>query len=114
MSWPLRSLNQHSSLQERVIIIVPVVVAAGDDEHLSGEPVRFALTAAEPTLVRLRIFDAAGRLLAEPMRHAMVWGSQFVVWDRRDVSGAMVAPGNYFYRVNAGSQAWSGRIVVLR
>jgi uncharacterized protein (TIGR03118 family) len=82
--------------------------------HLTGEPVRFSVTTSQPTFVRLRIFDAAGRMVAEPMPYAQVSGSQLVTWDRRDSNGRMVSPGNYFYRAIAGSKASSGRIVILR
>lgn len=64
--------------------------------------------------VQLRIYDALGRLVAEPLRNSMVSGGVQVQWDGRDVRGGFVSPGNYFYRATTGAGASSGRIIIVR
>ena len=81
---------------------------------LGGDPVRLSLSASTPSIVQLRIYDAAGRLVAEPMRNAFVSGTVEVQWNGRSMRGDLVSPGNYFYRVTSGSEASTGRIVIIR
>jgi len=81
---------------------------------LSLVPVQFAVTVSEPVMARLRIYDAMGRLVAEPMQNSFVIGTKSVNWDGRNLHGDLVAPGNYFYRATAGSDWSSGRIVIIR
>ena len=82
--------------------------------HLSSGPVQFAVSTTAPALVRLRIYDALGRLVAEPMSGTMVVGTLTVSWDHRDTHGAPVSPGTYFYRATGGQKSTSGRFVILR
>ena len=90
------------------------VHAASSIGRLGGDPVRLAVSTAAPSIVGLRIYDAAGRLVAEPMRNSLVSGTVEVRWDGRSMRGGLVAPGNYFYRATSGNEASSGRIVIIR
>jgi flagellar hook assembly protein FlgD len=65
-------------------------------------------------MVQLRIYDARGRLVAEPMRTSMVVGSANVMWDGHDNRGQVVASGTYFYRAVSGTEAASGRLLIVR
>ena len=84
--------------------------------HLGGGSslVEFAVTAAEPQVVRLRVYDALGRLVAEPLRGSFVIGTASVKWDGRDQRGALVTPGSYFYRATSGTSTATGKFVVIR
>ena len=83
--------------------------------HLGGSTaVEFAVTAGEPQTVRLRIYDALGRLVAQPLRGSFVIGTASVRWDGRDQHGALVTPGSYFYRATSGTNVASGKFVVIR
>lgn len=93
------------------------------DVHTIGaSPVRlggstaleFSVTAGEPQVVRLRIYDALGRLVAQPLRGSFVVGTASVKWDGRDEHGALVTPGSYFYRATSGANVASGKFVVIR
>jgi uncharacterized protein (TIGR03118 family) len=83
--------------------------------HLGGSSlVEFAVTATEPQMVRLRVYDALGRLVAEPLSGSFVIGTTSVKWDGRDQHGALVTPGSYFYRATSGASSSSGKLVVIR
>jgi hypothetical protein len=65
--------------------------------------------------VSLRVYNTAGRLVrelaagdrAEPGSHA-------VTWDGRDRSGRRVASGVYFYRLEAGENRATRKMLLLR
>lgn len=57
-----------------------------------------------------RIYDLSGRLL----RRFSGTADRGVVWDGRDQDGAIVRPGVYFLRVEAGGREVTARIVLLR
>ena len=82
--------------------------------RLSDGPVRFAVNATSPSMVQLRIYDARGRLVAEPMRMSMVVDDANVTWDGTDSQGQAVAPGVYFYRAVGGGESASGRLMIVR
>ena len=98
------------------------VQAAIEVQTLGGNPMRLSsglgarliVTSHTSTPVRLGIYDAAGRLIAEPLRDATVVSSFVVHWDGLDTHGSRVAPGAYFYRAVAGTTVASGRILVIR
>ncbi|HVP38829.1 MAG TPA: FlgD immunoglobulin-like domain containing protein [Candidatus Saccharimonadales bacterium] len=90
-------------------------------ELLSGNPLRlnsgagvsFRLSAPGVSIVNFGIFDAAGRLVAQPLRYRAVAGPTVVNWDGRTLQGARGAAGAYFYRVTAGTQVRTGRFIVV-
>lgn len=64
--------------------------------------------------VRLEIFNLLGqsvRILADGWNTA---GQQSVVWDGRDQAGQQVASGVYFYRLQAGQETTTRKMVLLR
>jgi uncharacterized protein (TIGR03118 family) len=75
--------------------------------------VAFAVTSDAPRTVRLRIYDAAGRLVAEPLHGASVNGSMTAHWNGCDCQGKMVRPGSYFYRAVAQGHTASGHLVIV-
>jgi predicted outer membrane repeat protein len=65
--------------------------------------------------VRLHVYDVAGRLVRtlEDDIHRDA-GSVFVRWDGRDDGGWGVAPGVYFYRIEAGDDRAARKLVFLK
>ncbi len=65
--------------------------------------------------VTLRIYDVAGRLVRTLVDddHAPA-GSREATWDGRDNSGATVASGVYFYRLEAGSFVSTKKMLLLK
>jgi flagellar hook capping protein FlgD len=73
-----------------------------------------SMVLARGTPIRAEVFDVRGRMvwrLDEPVAPA---GSVTVAWDGRDDAGAAAAPGLYFIRVSAGSEARAARLVLRR
>jgi aminopeptidase N len=67
--------------------------------------------AVAPARATFRVYDAAGRLVRDL---GEVSGGPLVrTWDRRDRSGARVAPGLYFAEVASGAQREARPIVIL-
>lgn len=56
---------------------------------------------AAPAEVRLRVFDAAGRLVRDLSPGGAAAGAHRVLWDGRDGAGREAAPGIYFLRMEA-------------
>jgi uncharacterized protein (TIGR03118 family) len=103
------ALSPTGSVALRVLPLSPNPV-----RYLMTAGMRFRISTAAPAMVRLGVYDAAGRLVAEPMRQAPVNGQADVRWDGTDLRGRQVAPGTYFYRATTGREQVGGRIVVVR
>jgi hypothetical protein len=66
---------------------------------------------AESGMVRMEIYDTAGRLVRSLGPRYAARGPHRVSWDGRDESGAGVAPGIYFARVRCGITVRTTKIV---
>jgi len=64
--------------------------------------------------MRVRIFDAAGRLVAEPFNKVVAPGTHQVAWNGTDDSRRALAPGLYLYEVRSASDVRHGRMVLLK
>jgi hypothetical protein len=63
--------------------------------------------------VRVRVFDLKGGLVRELQNENVSAGRHQVTWDGTDRNRARVSSGVYFVRVECGSQARSGRLVLV-
>jgi len=93
-------------------------------------PVRFALGPAVPnpsrgylaisydlpveTQVSLKVYNLSGQLVRTLAFGKEKAGCKHAAWDGRSESGARVASGVYFYRLEAGSFAATKKMVVIR
>jgi hypothetical protein len=64
--------------------------------------------------VTLEIFDTAGRRIARLVDRDQDTGYRTVAWNGRDHRGRMVASGVYYYRLTAGEETISRKMVLLR
>ena len=64
--------------------------------------------------VTLRVFDVLGREERTLLNQSMGPCSYTVNWDGRNLSGAQVGSGVYFYRLQAGEQSLTRRMLLLR
>jgi hypothetical protein len=64
-------------------------------------------------IVRLEVFDIAGRRVALLANHYFPPGYQAVEWDRRTPSGLAAGAGVYFYRIEAGPWRVRQKMVLL-
>jgi len=74
--------------------------------------IRFAIGKSEP--VRLRVYDAGGRLVATLVNETMTAGPHEVTWTGRNEAGVAAASGVYFYKLEAGAISMSRRMVLLK
>jgi len=74
--------------------------------------IRFNLSEAES--VHLAVFDAQGRLLEELVTGTLAAGEHRVIWDGLDADGKAVASGVYLYRLKAGEDVQSKRMLLLK
>jgi hypothetical protein len=63
-----------------------------------------------PAPAVLRIYDAAGRLVATPFSGSLPAGSSALRWDGRDTRGFLVSRGVYYYRLESGTSRARGKI----
>ncbi len=64
--------------------------------------------------VTLAVFDSKGRLVRTLVSDAMPAGEHSVVWNGHDNAGRAVATGVYFYRLVAGNQNITRKMVLLK
>mgnify|MGYP000334554735 CR=1 FL=1 len=64
--------------------------------------------------VRLRIFDAAGRLVRTLVEGDQAAGEHRVQWQGLDQAGRGVAAGAYYYRLESGGRSLVRRMVLLK
>jgi hypothetical protein len=67
-----------------------------------------------PGHVRLEIFDVNGREISVLADGHYASGEYSVEWNGRDRTGSMAASGVYFYRLTAGKESLSRKMVLLR
>jgi hypothetical protein len=78
----------------------------------AGTTIRFML--AFPANVRVDVFDIAGRRVRTLRDQAYRAGEHEVPWDLRNEDGIGVASGIYFYRLEAGGEALTKKLAVIR
>lgn len=72
-----------------------------------------AFTLAEPSPVRIVVYNVAGQAMVELEHGTFEAGRHASVWNGRDDSGRPVAPGIYFYRIEAGPLHEGRKLVVI-
>ena len=104
----------------------PVAVSVGDKpalddaERLSAYPnptpsatyIRYHAMA--PGVTKLRILDAAGRVIRTTEDEVLGSGREDILWDGRDDANRPVPSGIYYYRLNHAGSEEQGRIVITR
>ena len=64
--------------------------------------------------VTLRVFDIDGRLVRTLLTGELRAGEQRVEWAGVDADGNRVAPGVYFYRLDAGDRTATRKVLIVR
>jgi uncharacterized protein (TIGR03118 family) len=91
-----------------------VTMVGANPAHLSSSGIEFQVTTVAPEAVRIRIYDATGRLVAEPVNGLPVTGTAMASWDGLDLRGSKAPTGIYYYEAVAGNHLARGRVMVLR
>jgi len=66
------------------------------------------------SLVRIEIYDPAGRRVAELLNRVVSAGRWEVTWDGRDLHGARVPSGMWLVRMTAAGRALTQKILIVR
>ena len=74
--------------------------------------IRFALPSSQA--VRVELFDAAGRMIRSLADGNMAAGYHSVVWDGKDGAGRAAAAGMYYYRVQAGGEQQTHKLMLVK
>lgn len=108
-------------LSSAVAVLPPGVGAAATDFALSqnapnpfGTQTVIVFSAPSATDAHLTIYDVSGRLVTELLNGRVDPGRHELRWGGRNTNGRPVAPGVYFYRVEAGPFRDTRRMVRLR
>ena len=80
----------------------------------SGGPVRIDWELGRPGLIRLAIYDVAGRLVRELETRGETPGAWESTWDGRDENGLRVAGGVYFAKLVADGHVDAAKMIILR
>jgi hypothetical protein len=78
----------------------------------SGTTIQFVL--ASPTEVALDVYDVSGRRVASLEDGRLEADSYKYPWDLTDEEGNAVASGVYFYRLKAGDETLTKKLIVVR
>lgn len=114
------------SAESETISILSGTTAVADPEGLGLrlQPARpnpfvhravLAFDLQDPVPLRLQVFDIAGRpvrTLVDDARHPS--GSHAYTWNGEDDHGRRVAPGLYYYRLEAGDRVLARKLVLAR
>jgi hypothetical protein len=73
-----------------------------------------SFTLPEKSRVTLSIYDVKGSLMRTLVDDMVGEGYQERIWDGRDGSGSQVSSGVYFYRLTAGKQTLTKKMVFLK
>jgi hypothetical protein len=79
-----------------------------------GRTTRIPYSLGAPGSVRLRVFDARGRVVRTLVDAELGAGEHGAVWDGKDDQGRAVASGVFTYRLEAPGFTDSEKIVILR
>ncbi|MCP4646614.1 MAG: T9SS type A sorting domain-containing protein [bacterium] len=63
--------------------------------------------------VSVEIFDVTGRLIKTLLSEERAQGTQTAVWDRRNSSGQISAPGIYFIKLRHGAESATSKVILL-
>ncbi len=89
----------------------PLFISAAPNPTRAGTKLSFNLSADVD--VSLSIYDVVGRRVAALLDGPRGAGSNTVEWNGLDYSGARVAPGIYFARLDDGLQVSSSKLVII-
>ena len=77
-----------------------------------GTAMSFSLP--EPSRTEIVVYSVAGRKIATVCDRELSAGDHSVAWDGRDESGRPVAAGIYFYRLRAGTDVLTKKMVLIK
>ena len=113
-------VSEHRSdsfAQDRNVLQIPnsvvgMALGASPNPFTLSTTISFNLASAQS--VDLSIYDVSGRHLRTIVEGEIPVGNHLAVWDGRDKQGNPMTSGIYFYRLIAGDQAETRRLILTR
>ena len=91
----------------------PIIIQAPFTPNPFSASTRMAFRLRGEAVAQLLITDVAGREVAR-MEERLPAGAHEFSWNGRDVGGAPVSSGRYFYRLDADGASRSGNLILVR
>ena len=82
--------------------------------QIFSDETRITFHLERPSPVTLTLFDVMGNVVARPMAGTWIETSGSAVWDGTRPDGSAAPSGQYFYRIDAGSSAAVGSVMLVR
>jgi hypothetical protein len=95
-------------------LLVPQVASIDDRVEAYAHKRSLVFSVARPRNVELNLYDVRGRLVRNLWQGRVEEGLYRVEWDLRDLHGAQVANGVYFYRLVTEEYVRTGKFVLVR
>jgi hypothetical protein len=76
--------------------------------------IHISFSLAEPTQIRLKIYDASGRLIKNLVNHQLGRGIYNFNWNGKDENNHAVAEGVYFYSLETPKQSFTKKMVFTK
>jgi FlgD Ig-like domain/NHL repeat len=119
------SYDEHQTAQVETPIVLKTSGNAPSVDHLTllgnvPNPfnpitsIRFVVPAGPGRAYSVRVYDVRGAFVRELASGQIGGGAHEVRWDGRDAHGAPVSSGIYLYRVEAGREALTGKMALLK
>jgi hypothetical protein len=93
---------------------IPEAIVASNWPNPFSARTAISYVLPRPMSVALDVYDLGGRLVKRLASSALASGAQTAVWDGTDATGRRMGPGVYLYRLRAGGQVESRRMVLVR
>lgn len=93
-------------------VTASIALSASPSPFRASTTIRYSLPAAAP--VRLNVFDAAGRRVANLVDGPLPAGAHEVNWDGRTADGVSAANGLYFLKLETGGAAVVRKVLFAR
>jgi hypothetical protein len=71
-------------------------------------------TLTEPAVVEVAIYNLTGRLMRSYRQGSQSAGSHSVYWDGRTADDLLAPSGLYFYRIQAGNEVFTDRMLLMK
>jgi len=111
--WALKGWNRDGEASGVPVASGLILHPASPNPFNPTTTLAFELPAAESVI--LRVYDIQGRLVRTLLSgEGLPEGRHEAVWDGRTDTGAPAPSGTYFYRVEAGVNAETGRMVLVK
>ncbi|MCH8838237.1 MAG: T9SS type A sorting domain-containing protein, partial [Candidatus Marinimicrobia bacterium] len=75
---------------------------------------QIAYTLTEPAMVEVAIYNLTGRLMRSYHQGSQPAGSYSVYWNGRTADGLPAPSGVYFYRIQAGNEVFTDRMLLMK